>query len=399
MIARRIVASVLAIAFFAIAALRAQQPSKPPENSSKIGLLVAFVKDQRALGESPRLFQYETWWIVRDETGAHVVAKIPDIIVPRKTGFWRVGIQHTCQFRAPDKDEPRDHGEIITEDIPYSVPVEEAPNLSLNNPPCDPETRSRVLAPSYNPYAASSDEKAPSECVWKSASFLSVLPDFVSLSYNEGIRETCDPHSREEFSVSVRKTDTLSFVPISRMFGDQGRLAWNRAIRSAAKEGSCSEDPPPNEGGWYLEHFSGQWHATASLQWGEYRIDCVLSPSIGIVVPRSITHAAPLPVSWATLERKLSGLADAYISPDGSVLLTIVSKEDNSTHQWEISGVRLFDFSRHEVGPKLLDLRPNEVVMAEWATGRFVQSFTDFLTALSAHGLPAPVSEVPDASP
>jgi hypothetical protein len=397
MVARRTAAPVLAILLFSFATSRAQQPSKPPENPFGTGLLVAFVRDQRAAGESPRLLQYETRWIVRDSTGAHVGAKIQDIIVPRKTGFWRVGIQHTCQFRAPDKDDPRDHGEIITEDIPYSVPVEETPELSLDHPACDPETRVRVFDRSYNPYATSSSEKAPFECIWKSASFLSVLPDLVSISYDEGVRETCDPHSREEFSVSVRKADNLSSVPISRIFGDQGSRAWNRAIQAAVKESSCSKVPPPSDGGWYLEHSSGQWHADASLQWGEYRMDCVLSPSIDIVVPRSVTHAAPLPVSWATLEKELPGLTDAYISPDGSVLLAIVSREDNSTHRWEIAAVQLFDFSAHELGPKLLELPPNDVVMAEWATGRFIKSWTDSLRALASHGLPAPVYEVPDA--
>jgi hypothetical protein len=404
MAAPRIAASVLAISLFSAAPSRVQQPSKPPAIPSGTGLLVAFAKNQRGPGDSPPLFQYETWWIVRDATGAHVAAKVPDIIVPRKTGFWRVGIQHTCQFRSPDKDDPQDHGEIITEDIPYSVPFEETPDLSLDHPFCDPETRERVFGLAYDSYATSSIEKAPAECIWKAASFLSVLPDLVSISSVEGVRETCDPHAREVFSVSVQTPDRLSStgdpgVSISRAFGDAGGRAWNRAIQAAAKGGSCSELPPPSDGGWYLEHSGGQWHAGASLQWGGYRMDCVLSDVVNIVVRRSVTHAAPLPVSWAILEKRLPGLTDAYISPDGSVLVAILSEEDNSTHQSQIASVQLFDFSTHELGPKLLDLPPNSIVMAEWATGRFVQSWTASLTALASHGLPAPGSEVRDSSP
>jgi hypothetical protein len=405
MVTSRILASFLVISLFAVVPSDAQQPSKPTENSSGLGLLVSFVKSQRASAENPPIFQYETWWIVRDATGAHVVAKIQDIIVPRKTGFWRVGIEHTCQFRSPSKDDPQDHGEIITEDIPYAVPVEETPGLFLDHPSCDPETRDRVFDPAYDPYATRSNEKAPAECIWNSSSFLSVLPDLVSISSEEGVRESCDPHQRETFHVSVQTTDKLSSaihrgVSISRIFGDAGSRAWDRAIQAAAKKGSCSKDlpPPSSYGDWYLEHSVGQWHAGASLQWGEYRMDCVLSDVLGIVVPRSVAHAVPLPVSWATLEKKLPGLTDAYISPDGSVLLAILSKEDNSTHRWQIESVRLFDFSAHELGPKLLDLLPSDIVMAEWATGRFVQSWTNSLTALASHGLPAPVSEVRDSS-
>jgi hypothetical protein len=402
MVAPRIAAAVLAISFFAVAPSRAQQPSKPPANAFGTGLLVAFLKYQSAPGVSPSVTQYETLWIVRNAAGVRVAAKLQDIIVPRKAGFWRLGVQHTCQFRSPGKDDPQDHGDIITEHLPYSVPVEEAPDLLLGYPSCDPETLERVFDPAYDPYAISSVGTAPTECVWNSASLDSVLPDLVSISFGEGVRETCDPHNRETFRVSVQTPDSLSSadhgVSISRVFGDAGSRAWNRAIRAAAKEGSCSEVPPPSDGGWYLEHSGGQWHAGALLQWGAYRMDCVLSDVVNLLVPRSVTHAAPLPVSWATLEKQLPGLTDAYISPDGSVLVAILSKEDNSTHRSEIASVQLFDFSAHELGPKLLDLPPNSIVMAEWATGRFVQAWTDSLTALATRGLPVPIFTVRDSS-
>jgi hypothetical protein len=58
----------------------------------------------------------------------------------------------------------------------------------------------------------------------------------------------------------------------------------------------------------------------------------------------------------------------------------------------------LFDFSGNKLGAKLLELPAAKIVMAEWATGRFVPSWTKSLSALQAQGLPAVVVKVRAAS-
>ena len=88
-------------------------------------LLVSRVAHERnpdAAGNAS-MVAYETLWIVRDSSGAHVAAKLPDIIVPRKSGFWRLGIAHTCQLAPPVSSEASDHGNIRTDDIAYATPV------------------------------------------------------------------------------------------------------------------------------------------------------------------------------------------------------------------------------------------------------------------------------------
>jgi hypothetical protein len=120
------------------------------------GLLVGRIAHQRdvqVLG-FPSLVQYETLWIVRDGTGAHIAATLPDIIVPRKTGFWHVGIQHTCQFNPPTKGDATDHGNISTVDLAYAVPVEKPAILDLDSPLCEAATSARVLNVAYDPVAA-----------------------------------------------------------------------------------------------------------------------------------------------------------------------------------------------------------------------------------------------------
>jgi hypothetical protein len=340
-------------------------------------------------------------WIVRDASGAHVASTLPDIIVPRKTGFWRIGIAHTCQFRPPLKGSPADHGNISTEDIGYAVPVERAPVVQPGgpDPACDPETANRMFADSYQLYPADnpqpSDPNAPSECGWRNLRFSSVLPDLISVSYYQGVSETCDSRGGNSYQqVWVQSPDdpiSSSYMPFDRVFGAEGHRAWIRAMTAIGPDGdSCLLSLPREElddqTGWSLSHFYGKWLTYAFVQKGR---DCAVGGYPKVTVPRLLTHAASLPVPWSALEKQLPGISDAYLSPSGSTLLAIVSKQDPHPRQSQVVSVALFDFSGNKLGAKLLDLPTSDIVMAEWATGRYVQSWTDSLRALQTHGLPA----------
>ena len=388
----------IALLPLAIVSAGAQEAQKADTRNDKVGLLVGLLTDTSAPSEkdSSPASKYRTWWIVRDSAGAHVAAKIPDVILPRKDGFWRLGIQPTCQFRPPDKDYPEDRGEIVTEDIEYAVPIQQTPELRLDYPACDAATQDRVFTPGYDPYATASDNDAPKECRWKKRSFTSVLPDLVSLGAAEGVRETCDPHEREQYSAYAQNPDDMqAHIPFGELFGEKGNREWSRAINAELDEA----DVTPEEGGWYLAHSGGQWHAVAQVQWGRYTAEDVHSANTRVLVPRSLTHSVPLPIPWDQLQKLLPGLADAYVSPGGSVLLAVQSKEDPSNHQRRIWSVSLFDLTGNKVGAKLLDLPPSGIIMVEWSTGDYVDRWTQVFSAVEKRGLPKPSLQHRDPGP
>jgi len=350
------------------------------------------------------MVKYETLWIVQDAAGAHVAAKLSDIIVPRKSGFWRIGIEHACQFTPPwAKSDPNDHGNISTEDVAYAVPVGDAPIVEVRNQTCNSETAKRLFDDSYDPVNGDPhrEQNAPSECGWISRWIESVLPDLISISYFQSGSDACDPRGGNFFKETwVQSPDdpipsnaegpANQQIPFDFLFGAAGRRAWIRAITGRRPDGTDScvtdnlEDVEPN--GWSLRHSRGEWRPSAFVQVGRV---CTAFGDPKVAVPHSLTHATPLPISWAALEKQLPGISDAYVSPGASVLLTVNFDKDSSLANPRIVSVALFDFSKNTVGPKLLDLPPSKIVMAEWATGRFVQSWTDSLTALQSKGLPA----------
>jgi hypothetical protein len=259
---------------------------------------------------------------------------------------------------------------------------------------------------SYRPYAGDNPQPpapdAPSECGWQNLWFSSVLPDLISVSYYQGLSESCDPRGGNAYQqVWVQNPDdpvssldrAHAYIQFDQIFGAEGHRAWIRAVTASGPSGdSCLADVPreelDDESGWFLLHFYGKWLTYALVQKGRF---CAVACYPKVAVPRSLTHAATLPVAWPALEKQLPGISDAYLSPSGSILLAIVSKQNAHPRQSQVISVALFDFSGNKLGVKLLELPPGDIVMAEWATGRYVQSWTDSLSTLQSRGLPAPV--------
>ena len=400
----------------ALSAIRAQQLSSPSPIASPVGLLLAQVVHERnpdAFGDVS-MVRYETLWIVRDASGAHIAAKLPDIIVPRKSGFWRMDIEHTCQFTpAPKKDDQDNHGNISTADVPYAVPVGQAPVVEVEFPACDSKTAERLFDDAYNPEFVPDpdsehppDPNAPSECGWANRWFGSVLPDLVSISYFQGVSEVCEPQGGNSYKeIWVQNPDdpfpfigpAPQQIPFDLLFGAAGHRAWLHAVSTGQTEGdSCISDGDTQQTGWSLKHVHGEWRTQAFAQVGRV---CAASGDPKVVVPRSLTHAIPLPITWTALETQLPGISDAYVPPGASVLLAVQSKKSNANFEEPpIVSVALFDFSGNKLGAKLLDLPPTKIVMAEWATGRFVQSWTESLSGLQSQGLPAATIKLRAAS-
>lgn len=71
-----------------------QLPNAQQAPAPQAGVLLAW-----AFPSAHNKIEYTTDWIVFSPTEAHIAASAPDIIVPRSTGFWRVGTAIACEYR------------------------------------------------------------------------------------------------------------------------------------------------------------------------------------------------------------------------------------------------------------------------------------------------------------
>lgn len=400
---RRILASWMLVSAIGVPGALGQRPSHAVPVASSFGLVLGYVSGQHHLEgiEIPSMVQYRTLFIVSDTSGVRVVATLPDLIVPRKTGFWRIGIEHTCQV-APDDDGG--HGNVKTQDIAFAVPAQRPPIVELEYPACDSDTAKRVGDDSY--VAWPSNPSSYNECGGLDLSFTSVLPDLVSFSAIEvdlclkqgghnyaekWVQNPDDPMAPffETWHVDSIPSDTK--IRFDHLFGPSGHDAWVHAVSPVGDGagGTCENDPSVmQQTGWNLEHGQGQWRTAAYVNI-DGSCEGIGRPEIS--VPRSLTHAVSLPIPWSVLAEQLSGISDAYFSPASSIVLAVQSAPDPASNESHVTSVALFDFSGGKIGRKLLDLPAGDVVMAEWATGRSVKEWAESLAALQIRGLPAPV--------
>jgi hypothetical protein len=236
--------------------------------------------------------------------------------------------------------------------------------------------------------------------------FESVLSDLISVGSYAGQSESCEPrggHTTTRFWVQSPDDAISAFhepaveIQFDGVFGSAGHRAWVKAVSASGPGGdSCAEDNAGDlpQSGWSLKHGAGAWFTSAFLQTSNF---CFAAGNPKITPPRSVTQAIRLPISWVALQKQLPNLGDAYVSPDGTILLAFQSKVDANSHTVQIISVALYDFSGEKIGTKLLDLPLSDLVMVQWATGKFVQSSTETLTALQIRGLPGPVFKVRNA--
>ena len=99
-------------------------PQAPAQSAVLIGLHV----NTRDDGNGKQPSSYRTFLITFRDGKAQLAADLPDLIVPRKDGFWRVGTLH--------KGPPGKHG---TQEFVYAVPVRSVPHAVGEYHPDNPD--------------------------------------------------------------------------------------------------------------------------------------------------------------------------------------------------------------------------------------------------------------------
>ncbi|HEU5042029.1 MAG TPA: hypothetical protein VFT84_14465, partial [Gemmatimonadales bacterium] len=136
--------------------------------------------------------EYRTMWLTMSASAAEAVADVPDLIVPRATGFWRLGITTLC-----DAEGTRQAVWRTPLDRPPAVPGIPCPEVEPLDQ-TDPDALDRA--------AAESGEDAG--CDSYTAAIHAVSPGWISEGFTFSQTEECEPRGgRWRDSSAVRRFD------------------------------------------------------------------------------------------------------------------------------------------------------------------------------------------------
>ena len=322
--------------------------------------------------------KYRTLWIAPDANGElRVLAALPGLIVPRKDGFWQIGVSQQCAFDDSVKEFPN---ESLRQEV-WAAPIAKAATIQQSHP-CA-RHKPEDYAP---PYGRSEEDKGKiSQCGFALASVHYLSPEVIAISIEEGSSEACEAGrgGRVTKTYSVRNFDYQA-LGFGQLLGPAAHDAYFNALPKHGTSSfgtDCGDTPKEDDTGWRVEHKAGIWRPYANQSMGYF--ECAADGPIHFPLPASVTGNLSTPLDWKLLRSRILGISDAHASPNGDMLIAITKSE-----------MRFFEARRGVPGKLLLKLPAGEIVMAQWATGTHVQDWTAELSKQAKQPLPEPTVRI-----
>jgi hypothetical protein len=333
---------------------------------------------------------YQTMWIVRDRVRP-IRATIPDLLVPRADGWWRVGTVAICPTGGPPGQEV---------DVLWRVRADSTPVVTEV---CHELPRAELPLPIHaeDSAAADSARRELVRCSWSNIQVKFVSPEHIAIGETTGQTEECEPRGGRWYqSHYLSRFHGDSSLTLNQLTGPGvdsiGRLAITRAARELSKDERCVNiagafDPRELTGlgdAWYPSRDSGRWTPTLFHEVGTGA--CQLNASVDASLPHAFTGHDALRPPWTVLAKRVPGLRDAFASPSADL---VIAQARDSLFVYLSDG--------RDLGQRIaaIPFGGREIVMIQWATGRHVARWNEEIIAMVTRGLPTPKIVAPSVDP
>lgn len=305
------------------------------EEILRSGLLLGLKHyDDTKLEGNSRKYEYRTIWICSRNKVVDKVFETKDLFVPRKSGFWKVGVENI-----------KTNGNI--RDLIYGYPINKEAKIMPEEELLFNESDNSVI---------------------ESINYIG--NDYVSV---------------ETFELGEKSKDTLKVVPvdnirsgspikISDIAGESGRNAFyegaNKFISTDHKFKNNYVDIKPNEESFGLDRRNGHWVLKGRINFSSNELNSYGDFNIKLIPPKELINYDELAISWNSVKLRVPQATDVYTSPNEDIAVIIAH---NGILIYTIEGGEL---SKEPI--KKIDLYPGEkVVMNEWATGKYIYTWEE----------------------
>jgi hypothetical protein len=307
---------------------------------------------------------YRTYWIARQGASVRLVAAGPDLLVPRPSAFWRVCVVEHHEL----SDGQLNHWDTV---IAGPATAKRGKCAVRDKPTTEAEQQ-----------AAMCEMSSSNQIQFIASSAISIEQQFAS---------TCGAHPSGGAWVSLRSLDTDSLVDFSSLVEPGRKSTLVAASLEAARaefadfgrvdtlEAPDSDTIPGAKLSlirqWAVERGAGHWQAVGQTTCSPYVAcgdDGRRFSITGFAAPASLVGHDGLSLPFQAIKAAFPNVRDAVSSPRGDLIIALSDDE-----------LVAFVVRDGKLGAPELRLHLSaQIVMAQWAIGRFVSAWTSKLRPL-----------------
>jgi hypothetical protein len=261
------------------------------------------------------------------------VYEIEDIFLPRRTGFWKVGVN-------------REEVDGKFNDTIFAYPQKKTLDIEQEQEKVEEKEEERKIKRNTL------------------KNILYIGNDYISVEnvdyLNKGIRML------EFYPIdNIDKGKPMKFSDITGEVGKEFFLEGaNKEILLEEKYKNSSIDLSPNEESFGLFRRNGHWIFKGRINFIENGIYSYKNFNIKAIPPREIIHYDELSIPWNAIKAKIPEAVDAFTSPNEDMIIVI-------TH----NNLLIYLIDDGDIGDipviKIQLKSAEKVIMSEWAVGRY----------------------------
>ncbi|WZL71664.1 hypothetical protein QBE52_11150 [Clostridiaceae bacterium 35-E11] len=298
---------------------------------------------------------YRTLWISARNRKLYPILENPHLLVPRKSGFWTIGVV-------------REEKESYIADEIYAIPMKKAIKSD--------ETEKKHAMGIQDP--KESKEKIRYTNIFRKILFVGndyIISEYSKTSDLIGNRFKGNRYNRIQILPMDNMTNKKG-MKVSDIVGEEGKEVFMHSAEAYLATLSKSEIEnisPPTENNFTLARRNGHWIMKGRLYYRKPDSpNKFLEFNINMIPPYKLVHYDGLHVPWNKVKEKVPDAVDVYTSPNQDLAIVITKKE-----------IYVYTMKNNVLSNKYLEkiqLRKDEsIVMAEWATGSYVEKWQSIL--------------------
>ncbi len=296
---------------------------KESDDILRTGLLLGLrYYDQEAEDNNKEPWKYRTIWIRSYNKSIKDIYEIEDILLPRKMGFWKVVADNNI-YSYPYTKEHLDKSIILRSGVDFDTQI-----------------------------------------------IRYVGNDYISIENIES-----DAKGRANLrTYLIDNFDSRKPIKISDIGGKNLKTAFlegagkGKTLSKAKKDNDVEGEN--NEENFGLTRKNGHWILRGRINYKENGEQDFIDFNIKAVPPTELVHYDELSIPWNGIKMKIPEVIDAYTSPNDDIAVVI-------THKY----ISIYPINNGELGKEPFEKislnDDEEVVMAEWAIGRYVNVWED----------------------